>query len=110
MSSALERAAKAAWDEIARQNGENTSGYAGTYAGRPNYVEGFIDTSALARAALMALRGLDEDNESDAGVLIKGRAVMPEHDEPLLEDAAETFTAMIDAILNEKDTTNDHDH
>lgn len=58
MTVAIDIAARAAWGEIARQNGENTSGYAGTYAGRPNYVEGFIDPVALARAVLMAVRGV----------------------------------------------------
>lgn len=84
---ALERAARAVWDEIARQNGENNSGYAGTYAGRPDYVEGFIDPSEIVRAVLMAVRDAPEVHDH--------------------EDGRANFAVLIDAILSEKDATND---
>lgn len=58
------------------------------------------------RAALMAMRISDADMDDDdyVDMLIAGRAVLPEHDEPLQEDAQACFNAMIDAILAESNT------
>lgn len=89
---ALEKAARACgeadgfdWDDFSPDRGIH---------------EGIRDEyRAQARAVLMAVRELQE--EADAGALIAGRAVLPEFDEPLQEDAQACFTAMIDAILAE---------
>lgn len=56
---------------------------------------GMDEYKQLAEAVLEAVRVPSDD------CCIVGRSKMPEHDEPLLDDAKETFTAMIDHILNE---------
>lgn len=51
--------------------------------------------TAAARAVLMAIR------EPSEAMQMQGRAVMPELDEPLLDDATNCWQAMIDAALTE---------
>lgn len=103
MASALERAARAVQDEIERQIA--AIGYLGWGLGqdenRPNlgktYVDGDLDVSSLARSVLMAVRELPDE-------------ILNEH----LYDKEygyamyyEGWQPAIDAILNEKDATND---
>lgn len=58
--------------------------------------EGFRETlRENVRAVLRAIR------EPTDHMLISGRAPLPEHDEPLLEDAENCWQAMIDAALAE---------
>ena len=63
----------------------------------------------IAREVLAAMQLSDRDtfgnlNESVITILVAGRAVLPEHDEPMQEDAANCWNAMIDAALSEKDS------
>jgi len=95
--SALERAAMAILAELPKFVGE-------PYPGKPDFEVSYIDCGEIdlrdiARAALMAVKELDD--QADADVLINGRAVLPEFDEPTQDDARACFAAMIDAILNE---------
>lgn len=55
------------------------------------------------RAVLTAIRDIEIDTQDDVeiGMLIRGRAVLPEHDEPMHEDALNCWQAMIDAALEE---------
>lgn len=56
-----------------------------------------------ARAVLQAIRDIEIDTQDDVeiGMLIRGQAVLPEHDEPMQEDALNCWQAMIDAALEE---------
>ena len=61
----------------------------------------------LAVAAITAMRLSDRDtfgnlNESVIAMLVAGTAVLPEHDEPIQEDAANCWNAMIDAALGQE--------
>lgn len=64
--------------------------------GKPLYIDD-------ARSVLTAMRNIDLDtqNNSEIEMLIRGRAVLPEHDEPMQEDALNCWKAMIDAALTE---------
>lgn len=92
---ALERAESALRVEVERQVQANGS-YSGPANGSPNYVDAELDYGLLARAVLMAVREqwLEIYHASEGKPL------------PTYEQA-EGFPDMIDAILNEKDTTND---
>lgn len=54
-----------------------------------------------ARAVLRAIRDFDLDTQDDSeiDILMAGRAVLPEHDEPTQEDALNCWRAMIDEML-----------
>lgn len=99
---ALERAESALRVEVERQVQANGS-YSGPANGSPNYVDAELDYGLLVRAVLMAVR------EPDESVNYAGAMVGPDTNagEFSLFDARNVFEAMIDAILNEKDTTND---
>ena len=66
-------------------------------------VNGWTEEKAyeIARAVLMAVR------EPDDGTIGDGYETMRHREVTTHKDARVCFTAMIDAILNEKDTTND---
>lgn len=60
-----------------------------------------------AKRVLNALRLSDSDtfgnqNDSLIAMLMAGSAVLPEHDEPMQEDAANCWNAMIDAALGQE--------
>ena len=69
--------------------------------GQNLYVESNIE---IARRVLTAMREIDLQSENDVEInmLTHGRAVLPEHDEPMLEDAKNCWQAMIDAALEEQ--------
>lgn len=58
---------------------------------------------ATVRAVLQAIRDIDLQTQDDTEIamLMNGCAVLPEHDEPLQEDALNCWQAMIDAALEE---------
>ena len=87
----LEKAARALFDASPFRDTE------GPYEAQSDSYQELCMT--YARAVLMAVRDLDD--EADAVALMAGRAVLPEFDEPLQEDAKACFTAMISAILAE---------
>jgi hypothetical protein len=93
MASALERAELALRVEVERQVQANGS-YSGPANGSPNYVDTEIDYGLLTRAVLMAVRDIRQEDQMGAF-------------DAFSYDDERTFTDMIDAILNEKDTTND---
>ena len=66
-----------------------------------SYIDyGPVSVSGLVDAVLNELRK-PLDSNADAGALILGNAQLPEHDEPMQEDAQNCFTAMIDAIRDQ---------
>lgn len=91
---ALERAARAVWDSVCSTNDDKSGGYVGTMRDKPFYVDGFVDHAGIARAVLMAVR--------DYPISLYVDSYCGEDAHPV-----ENFSRMIDAILNEKDTTND---
>lgn len=63
---------------------------------------GCIDS---VKIVLRAIRDIDLQTQdgSEIMMLMAGQAALPEHDEPLQEDALNCWQAMIDAALNEGD-------
>lgn len=94
---ALERAARAVYDSDAFEPGCWTDRDDEFLDLKSVVVDGRVNFNELARAVLMAVR------EPDRDVVQAGR---DEYSEELCRPEP-VFTAMIDAILNEKDTTND---
>lgn len=111
MASALERAARAVWDSVCLTNDDKSGGYVGTMRDAPFYVDGFVDPAGIVRAVLTAVRdSTDAMNVSaEEAELPGGQFGEPGFRESSIDelDAPVIWRAMIDAILNEKDTTND---
>lgn len=86
--SPLERAAWAIWDGFGRPKG----GW-----------QRFIPTT---QNMLRAIREIDlqTDHPVEVDMLCAGCAVLPEHDEPMQEDALNCWQAMIDALLADSPT------
>jgi hypothetical protein len=66
-------------------------------------VDGAFRVEPLVRAVLASMRSIDLETQDDVEInmLVEGRAVLPEHDEPLQEDALNCWRAMIDAAMQE---------
>lgn len=89
----LERAARAACDAAGYDWHETSDGSAYPIADEWRKAD---------RAVLTAIRDINTDDDVEIAMLMAGRAQLPEHDEPMQEDAANCLRAMIDAMLAEE--------
>lgn len=99
MATMIETAARALYDVARKTDEMNYFGFqdSGRDGGK-TILDGAYDLEDFVVAVLKGIREAATDE-----MLISGAAVLPEHDEPLQEDAANCWQAMIDAALAEKE-------